>query len=164
MSTRGLLLIRDDSYHLRLANYIDSDSYPCYSGMGILYFLRTYSNISSLHACLSHFRKDNKGLHKDKYIGDGGDILYYSLLHYPIWYKDYRKFINNSVSCKWAYEINFNTMSLIVYKGLQDKPWSKNQKADERGYYPCKPVLTLSFEDIVKDFKNSSNKLRTLDK
>lgn len=60
-------------------------------------------------------------------------------------------FIKNSLFCEYAYIVNIDDEILEFYKGFQHKPQENNrygQKADEDGYYPCKLLMTISFDDI----------------
>ena len=59
-------------------------------------------------------------------------------------------FIQDSLFCEYAYIINLDDEVLEFYEGFQKEPQIGNRYGtkDDRGYYPCKLVLTIPLDEI----------------
>jgi len=65
---------------------------------------------------------------------------------------DASDFIYNSLHCEWAYIANFDDSLLEVWKGLQNKPDTDENRygteADRMGYYPCSMLAGYHLDDL----------------
>lgn len=59
-------------------------------------------------------------------------------------------FIKDSLFCEYAYIINLDDEVLEFYEGFQKEPQADNRYGtkEDRGYYPCKLVLTIPLDEI----------------
>ena len=63
-------------------------------------------------------------------------------------------YIKDSLFCEFGYIINLDTMKLEFYDGYQKVSQSDNffgEKANEKGYYPCKLVDVIDINSITED-------------
>ena len=159
MSTRGSLIIVKDN-KVKLACYLAHDSYPSGEGMEILSFLHEPSNIIQLGSRLDHYIGDAEDLDGDDY--EDSESLLNMILVKDIHYYPYQNFIQDSLFCEWAYEINFDAQELVVYKGFQHKRWIRGIFPDDQGYYPCKPTGVIEFRDIVNNYNAVKTAMETI--
>lgn len=70
---------------------------------------------------------------------------------------DNNEFIKDSMFCEWGYIINLDNKVLEVWKGFQREPDLTNRYGQEEisGYYPCKLVLEISFNEIRDSFSQT---------
>lgn len=65
---------------------------------------------------------------------------------------DASDFIHNSRHCEWAYIANLDEGLFEVWKGLQTKPDTDENRygaeADRMGYYPCKMLIGYHLDDL----------------
>ena len=184
MSTRGIF-----GFHLKDKDYLSYnhlDSYPSGLGVDILTDIRV-ANILELKKLARKVKlvkesaqpTETEEILLKKYANtivgqtEDGKISYYQLLRelqgklvdsikagYML---DSHKFINDSLSCEYAYILNFDTNEFEVYVGHQTKKsvvvgrYAK-EKADH-GFYPCSLVKTYPLsnlpteEDFVKELE-----------
>jgi len=65
---------------------------------------------------------------------------------------DASDFIYNSLHCEWAYIANLDTDQFEVWKGLQTKPDTDENRygaeADRMGHYPCTMLMGYHLDDL----------------
>jgi hypothetical protein len=67
-----------------------------------------------------------------------------------IYMTDSIDFIQDSLFCEYAYIINLDDEVLEFYEGFQKEPQVDNRYGtkEDRGYYPCKLVLTIPLDEL----------------
>lgn len=63
-------------------------------------------------------------------------------------------FIKDSLFCEWGYIVNLDTECLEVWIGFQKQYQKGNRygrKKNDEGYYPCKLIAEIPFDDLRKD-------------
>lgn len=156
MGTRGTYGYRKNKQDKLMYNHYDS--YPDGLGQNMLEYIKIYSNKE-----INDIYDEIKFVEDDKNWNLSGEMetriqsreVYLSSFHEDktILMPEYNDFIKDSLMCEWGYIVNLDTECLEVWKGFQKIPQKDNRYGaeSENGYYPCKLIAEIPFDDLRKD-------------
>lgn len=157
MGTRGTYGYRKNKEDKLMYNHYDS--YPEGLGQNMLEYIKMYSNKEINDICdnIKFVEKDkNWNLSREMETRIQSREVYLSSFHEDstILMPEDNNFIKDSLFCEWGYIVNLDTECLEVWEGFQKKAQKGNRygrKQIENGYYPCKLIAEIPFDDLRKD-------------
>lgn len=172
MSTRGVYgFYKNNTSKLTYNHY---DSYPSCLGNNVLNFIKnmSVSELNSIYDNITLVQGDDtpnesqsvqlkklgystiyhgKELTWHEIIGSTAGDFSYLKDDFPFMI-DSNDFITKSLHCEWGYIVNLNDNTLEIYKGFQkesDANRYKIKNPSSSGYYHCKLIKKLSFEELL---------------
>lgn len=160
MGTRGTFGYRKNKQDKLMYNHWDS--YPDGLGQRMLEYIKMYSTkeINDTYDNIKIVEADND----DKYWKISAEMerkihsrdVFLSSFHEDptLLIPEDNNFIKDSLFCEWGYIVNLDTECLEVWEGFQKKAQKGNRygrKKNGDGYYPCKLITEIPFDDLRKD-------------
>lgn len=159
MSTRGLLIVKDNQGEVKVAEYISHDAYPSYAGSKLLQMCKRDGFIKSLSLSLKNVGFINDDEDKDPEVdkNEGIDILEFIINESNT--RDHTNLENSfnfgrdSLFCEWAYMIDLKENKFVVFQGFnknfenQDKMFEV-EKEDIDPRFPYYGVTRLCEFDL----------------
>lgn len=157
MGTRGTFGYRKNKEDKLMYNHWDS--YPDGLGQNMLEYVKMYSTkeMNEVYDRIKFIENDENFEKSGKMEGIIHDRdIYLSAFHKDptILMPEDNNFIKDSLFCEWGYIINLDTECLEVWKGFQTVSQKGNRygrKKNADGYYPCKLISEIPFDDLRKD-------------
>ena len=157
MGTRGIYGYRKNKQDKLMYNHYDS--YPEGLGQNMLEYIKMYSNkeINDICDSIKFVEKDkNWNLSREMETRIQSREVYLSSFHEDstILMPEDNNFIKDSLFCEWGYIVNLDTDCLEVWIGFQKFPQKNNRYGRKKisdGYYPCRLIAEIPFDDLRKD-------------
>jgi len=175
MGTRGFVGFVSDE--LETITYNQYDSYPSGMGVDVLNFVRGMdeefyrnkaANIRHVGDSTPPTRDEVVELigHANLNVSTGSSEEWYVLLRET--HGDAKKILDvgfaenapewplDSLFCEWGYLIDFDSRTLDVYQGFQQRPpktgrWKSDHPTHDNGYFPVRLVAAYSFDGLPTD-------------
>lgn len=157
MGTRGTYGYRKNKQDKLMYNHYDS--YPEGLGQRMLEYIKMYSTkeMNEIYDNIKFVENDkNFQIQQEMKAKIESREIYLSSFHedQTILMPENNDFIKDSLFCEWGYIVNLDTECLEVWEGFQKKAQKGNRygrKQIENGYYPCKLIAEIPFDDLRKD-------------
>ena len=157
MGTRGTYGYRKNKQDKLMYNHYDS--YPEGLGQRMLEYIKMYSNKEINDICdnIKFVEEDeNWNLSREMETRIQSREVYLSSFHEDptLLMPEDNDFIKDSLFCEWGYIVNLDTECLEVWKGFQKKSQKNNRYGRKKisdGYYPCRLIAEIPFDDLRKD-------------